>query len=126
VGGIPERFKCFGCGAGGDVIEFVARPQGLSFVDAVHALEQGNITRTAVPSARPLRVVPPRAATPPAITAERAFDINLLAWQHFSTPVATVFAHSYLRHHRGLDLTALTAENPRWPLVGDAGTGGRP
>jgi DNA primase len=123
VGGIPERFKCFGCGAGGDVIEFVARLQGLSFVDAVHALEQGNITRTAVPPARPLRVVPPLAATPPAITADRAFDINLLAWHQFSTPLATAFAHSYLRHHRGLDLTALAAENPRWPLVGHAGTG---
>ena len=28
VGGIPERFHCFGCGAGGDVIEHVARFTG--------------------------------------------------------------------------------------------------
>jgi DNA primase len=122
VGGVPERFKCFGCGAAGDVIEFVARLHHLSFVDAVHALEQGTIGRAAVPAAQPLRVVPP-AATPPAITADRAYDINLLAWHHFSTPVATTFAHSYLRHHRGLDLTTLEAENPRWPLVGHAGSG---
>src|SRR6185503_19064407 len=111
------------CGAGGDVIEFVRRLHGLSFVDAVHALEQGSIPRTAVPAPRPLRVVPPVATTPPAIAADRAYDINQLAWHHFSTPVATTFAHSYLRHHRGLDLTALEAENPSWPLVGHVGTG---
>jgi len=51
-------------------------------------------------------------ATPPAIAADRAYDINLLAWHHFSTPVAKVFAHSYLRQHRGLDLTALETESP--------------
>jgi len=42
VGGIPERFHCFGCGASGDVIEYVARFTGGSFVDAVQALESGN------------------------------------------------------------------------------------
>jgi len=123
VGGVPERFKCFGCGAAGDVIEFVRRLHGLSFVDAVHALEQGSITRTSVSAARILRVVPPVPATPPAIAADRAYDINLRAWHHFSTPVAKVFAHSYLRQHRGLDLTALETESPGWPLVGHAGTG---
>ena len=123
VGGVSERFKCFGCGAGGDVIEFVSRLHGLSFVDAVHALEQGSISRTADPAARPLRVVRPVAATPPAIAADRAYDINLLAWHHFSTPVANDFAHSYLRYHRGLDLTALETESPGWPLVGHVGPG---
>jgi DNA primase len=39
VGGVPERFKCFGCGAAGEVIEFVTRLHHLSFVDAVHAGE---------------------------------------------------------------------------------------
>jgi DNA primase len=39
VGGVPERFKCFGCGAAGEVIEFVTRLHHLSFVDAVHARE---------------------------------------------------------------------------------------
>lgn len=123
VAGVPDRFNCYGCGAGGDVIEFVRRRHGLSFVDAVHALDQGNITRTAVPTARPLRLVPPVAATQPTIAADRAYDINLLAWHHYSTPVATAFAHSYLRHHRGLDLTALESENPGWPLVGHADPG---
>ena len=41
VGGVAERFHCFGCGASGDVIEYVARFTGGSFVDAVQALEAG-------------------------------------------------------------------------------------
>jgi|GEM_PF-2945029 len=41
VGGVPDRFHCFGCGASGDVIEYVVRFSGLSFVEAVQALESG-------------------------------------------------------------------------------------
>lgn len=111
VGGIPERFKCFGCDAGGDVIEFVARLHHLSFTDAVNTIRQQAHTELAQPAARRLRVVPPAGGTQHAVTADRAYDINQLAWQHFSTPVATAFADSYLRHHRGLDLTALKSEN---------------
>lgn len=36
----PQRFKCFGCQAGGDVIAFVQRYLGKSFVDAVKDLAQ--------------------------------------------------------------------------------------
>jgi len=32
------RWKCWGCGAGGDVIEFYMRIEGVSFYDAVRAL----------------------------------------------------------------------------------------
>ena len=41
VGGVPDRFHCFGCGAGGDVIEYVHRFTGLSFTGAIQALAQG-------------------------------------------------------------------------------------
>ena len=34
----PPVFHCFGCGAGGDVVEFVKLKEGLSFKDAVEAL----------------------------------------------------------------------------------------
>jgi len=36
----PERrrFKCFGCGAGGDAIAFVMRQEGKGFVEAARAL----------------------------------------------------------------------------------------
>jgi DNA primase len=34
----PPVFHCFGCGAGGDVVEFVKLKEGLSFKDAIEAL----------------------------------------------------------------------------------------
>ena len=37
-----QRFHCFGCGVGGDVLEFVERTQGLSFRAAVRWLECGS------------------------------------------------------------------------------------
>ena len=41
-----NRFKCFGCGAHGDVIDFAQKMYGLSFPDALKHLgiEQGRIT----------------------------------------------------------------------------------
>ncbi len=33
-----QFFHCFGCGAGGDVIEFIRNVKGLSFLDAVEYL----------------------------------------------------------------------------------------
>jgi DNA primase len=41
-----RRFKCFGCGESGDVIDFVQKQFGLSFQDALKHLgiEQGRIT----------------------------------------------------------------------------------
>lgn len=34
----PPLFHCFGCGAGGDIVEFVKLKEGLSFKDAVESL----------------------------------------------------------------------------------------
>jgi DNA primase len=34
----PPVFHCFGCGAGGDVVEFVKMKEGLSFKDAIESL----------------------------------------------------------------------------------------
>ncbi len=45
----PERqtFKCFGCGAGGDVFEFLMRREGWTFPEALKTLaERANITLT--------------------------------------------------------------------------------
>ena len=37
----PDRFHCFGCGASGDVIDYVRRRFDLGFVEAVASLESG-------------------------------------------------------------------------------------
>jgi DNA primase len=35
-----QQFHCFGCGAHGDVVDFVQRIRGISFADALRELEQ--------------------------------------------------------------------------------------
>lgn len=121
VGGVPERFHCFGCGASGDVVDFIRHLHHLSFREAVDRL-QG---RTAAPA----RPGPPARRRPavtkpelgPVLDHQRAHEVNALAWQHFTTPVATEFAHQYLRHRRGIHLHALRTEFPDAPLVGSVG-----
>ncbi|MGO4362282.1 CHC2 zinc finger domain-containing protein [Terrabacter sp. RAF57] len=120
VDGVPDRFHCFGCGASGDVIDFVQRTRNLDFLSAVAELDGGQYR------GRHLRVVPQmpqlRAVTPPAadITTSRAFAINQLAWDHFATPVGVSFATHYLRHRRGIDLTAMSSDFPAQRFVGHA------
>lgn len=122
VGGVPDRFTCFGCGARGDVIDFVQKLQGLSFVEAVRSLTStGAIPTRELPPGIPER----QSASTPAtsVSAARGFEINQLAWARLSAPIAVSFADSYVRFHRGIDLHALRTENPSAPLVGHAGHG---
>jgi len=122
VGGVPDRFTCFGCGAHGDVIDFVQRLHGLTFVDAVRSLTTGRLiprpaSRRGIPNGRP-------PAVPAFTTTEaRGFEINVLAWKHLSTPVAIAFTDSHLLHHRGIDLHPLRLEHPDNPLAGHSGHG---
>jgi len=122
VGGVPHRFTCFGCGAHGDVIDYVQQLHGLSFVEAVRSLTTTGVTpsRALPPAITPHRLAPAPTAS---VSAARGFEINQLAWSHLSTPVAVGFADSYLRFHRGIDLRAMRAENPHAPLAGHAGHG---
>lgn len=39
---VKNIFKCFGCGAGGDAIEFVMRKENLPFIDACKAIASNN------------------------------------------------------------------------------------
>jgi DNA primase len=121
VGGVPDRFHCFGCGASGDVIDFVGRLQGLGFRDAIGYLEASARTpaRPRPPAGRPNYPAP---AAWTSITQERGYEINRLAWEHLSNPVAHAFATSYLRNHRGIDVAALEEQTAR-RLVGHSGTG---
>ncbi|WP_404385306.1 CHC2 zinc finger domain-containing protein [Knoellia locipacati] len=107
VGGIPDRFHCFGCGASGDVIEYVARLRNLTFRDAVAYLE--NDHSLGMPSAPRAPVL--HLPRPPAIDVapERAWEINEMAWQRWTRPVNHAFALSWLRNHRGLDVAPVEA-----------------
>ena len=37
-----QMFKCFGCGAGGDAIQFVIEHEGLNFYEAIAAIAQNH------------------------------------------------------------------------------------
>jgi DNA primase len=117
VGGVPDRFHCFGCGASGDVIDFVRRLEGLSFRAAVQRLDA--VTPTVAPPKPAARAAdgPDRW---PMVSAERGYAINPLAWEYCCATVPHAFAVSYLRHHRGIDVRALETQVGQ-PLVGHSG-----
>jgi DNA primase len=124
VGGVPDRFHCFGCGAGGDVIEYVHRFTGLSFTGAVQALQAGTAFGGAAPSTT--RQVPRPARSPePTTTAQRGHAINNLAWELFTTPASIDVAETYLRDARGIDIGPLCEAGGGEPIVGYARTGWR-
>ena len=58
-----ERFYCFGCGVGGDVLDFVQRMEGLTLPEAIQRLDTGTGSVPAT-SNRPTSI---RCPTPPAL-----------------------------------------------------------
>lgn len=118
-----DRYHCFGCGAHGDVIQWVEDLQGVSAVDAVHILEADqrltvpasvtgtkssaadphNGTRPTAGRARPER--PDRDRT----AAERVRAALQAAWTYYSSPALHRRGVDYLAG-RDIDVTALEAE----------------
>ena len=66
VYGDTERFHCFGCGATGDVLDFVQRTEGLTLPEAIRRLGGGLELHAASPS-RSGRQSQPRPAAVPAV-----------------------------------------------------------
>ena len=64
-----EKFYCFGCGEGGDVLDFVRRVEGLTLPEAIRKLDGGGgAYSTAMPPAtRRGRTVQPRHSTSVAV-----------------------------------------------------------
>jgi DNA primase len=124
VAGVPDRFHCFGCGASGDVIDFVGRLHGLAFRDAVAHLDGRPATGMPLSPARTQRPLPVSAGSSaaPALDPARGYEINALAWQWFSRPVPHAYAISYLRHRRGIDLRDAETTTGQ-TLVGHTGNG---
>ena len=71
VYGDTERFYCFGCGAGGDVLDFVQRMESLTLPEAIRCLENGSPPVTTA-------AVRPVAARQPAAPAIPPRDLALL------------------------------------------------
>ena len=69
-----ERWYCFGCGLGGDVLDFIRRVENLSLPEAIRRLDGGaypTVSRPA-PARRP-RVAPPPPRDPALLTAAARF-----------------------------------------------------
>ena len=63
-----EKFWCFGCGAGGDVLDFVGRMEGLTLPEAIRRLDDGTTPTVAASSRRATATSterPPAPAIPP-------------------------------------------------------------
>ena len=60
-----ERFWCFGCGSGGDVLDFVQRMEGLTLPEAIRRLDDGSAPVAPARSHQPATVRPSAAPTLP-------------------------------------------------------------
>jgi DNA primase len=85
-----QRFKCFGCGAAGDVLDFVQQMHGVGLPEAARMLDGGFIPCTEI---APL----PSSAD----TSDRSDEARAI-WRD-SVPVQGTLAETYLRS-RGIDI----------------------
>ena len=65
VYGDSQRYYCFGCGAGGDVLDFVGRMEGLTLPEAIRRLDDGSTPPVASSAVRPSATGQPAAAAVP-------------------------------------------------------------
>ena len=97
-----ERFWCFGCGAGGDVLDFVGRMEGLTLPETIRRLDDGSTPLVAAPfhfstpTQRP--VAPPIPTREPALLTAAA---RFYGGQLRRSPVAVQYLAS-----RGIGLGA--------------------
>ena len=83
VYGDSEKFWCFGCGDGGDVLDFVGRMEGLTLPQAIRRLDDGSTPPVGRTSNRPtptqqpaVPAIPPR--DPALLTAAARFYVGQL------------------------------------------------
>ena len=62
VYGDTERFWCFGCGEGGDVLDFIQRIEGLTLPEAIRRLDVGGHRPVSETAPRPVPTRRPKAA----------------------------------------------------------------
>ncbi len=100
VYGDTERWYCFGCGEGGDVLDFLQRLEGLSLPKAIRRLE-------AAP-ASPIRPVTSRRPAPPPAVPQRDPALLTAASRHYAGELLqSREARAYLAS-RGVGLEAAT------------------
>ena len=99
VYGDSERFYCFGCGEGGDVLDFIQRVENLSLPEAIARLDGS-------PGLAPRAAVRPAAARRPKSAALPPRDPALL------TAAARFYAGRLRRHSEGREYLASRGVGP--------------
>ena len=97
-----EKFYCFGCGARGDVLDFVGRMEGLTLPQAIRRLDDGAARVAAAPVNHPTstqRAIAPE--TPPRDPALLTAAVRFYARQLRHSPVARDYLAS-----RGIGIDA--------------------
>ena len=95
VYGDTERFYCFGCGVGGDVLDFIQRVEGLSLPEAIRRLDgvSGTIRRTSV---RSDVAVTPRRSTAAVVPQRDPAALNAAARFYLRSMLRNREAREYL------------------------------
>ena len=90
-----QIFKCFACGAGGDVFKFVQMRENLTFPQAIERLaERAHIELEPVRRTRPASESPDREELPD-VDPNRLAKANAWAAEHFAKPpVAAIGAYA--------------------------------
>jgi DNA primase len=120
VGGVEGRYHCFACGAGGDVIDYVARFNGIGFHDAAERLTSGAPFTHRVASPVPIRRAPHDGPVLDRTPAKRLYEVNELAWKYFTEHPNMVAAEQYMLAERRIDVRAIRSVTEGGPVVGFA------
>ena len=99
VYGDSERFYCFGCGLGGDVLDFIQRAEGLSLTEAIARLNGS-------PGLAPRAATRPAGTRRPASAALPPRDPTLL------TAAARFYAGNLRRHTEAREYLASRGVGP--------------
>lgn len=99
-----QRFHCFGCGAGGDAIDFLARIEGLDTAGAIQRLKEAAGGSPRQPHA-------PSPLSEPETAARHNRELAQEVWRQ-SEPITDELALRYLAERRGL--TRWDHDRLRW------------
>ena len=99
-----QRFWCFGCGTGGDVLDFIQRIEGLTLPEAIRRLDVGGHRSVSETAPRPVPTRRPKAAPlPPRDPALLTAAARFYAGQLRRNPAGQEYLAS-----RGVGLDAAT------------------
>lgn len=114
-----DRYHCFGCGAHGDVVDWVRDIEGVDIPSAVVILESGRAINAVVSAGTSRRSWTRRRPEPPDLDRtplQRVVAANEAAWVYYSHGTLHERGADYLVR-RGIDVAAIEAETHR-PAVG--------